>query len=81
MVTDRDDLRTFVADVLGGLAVDDERTRWLRETLRQFLARNRSYVATAEATTLHRNTIQYRLTQATELSRLNVDDPDAVLKV
>jgi sugar diacid utilization regulator len=61
MVTDRDGLRTFVADVLGGLAVDDERTRWLRETLREILAGNGSFVAMAEAMTLQCNMIQYRV--------------------
>ena len=58
-----------------------ERCQWLRETLREFLARNRSYVATAEAMILHRNTIQYRVTQAMELCRQSFDDPDAVFKV
>ncbi len=56
MASDVDELRRFVTDVLGDLAVDGERTGWLRETLREFLARNRSYVATADAMILHRNT-------------------------
>jgi DNA-binding PucR family transcriptional regulator len=81
MATDVDGLRRFVTDVLGELAVDDERNGWLRETLREFLARNRSYVATAEAMTLHRNTIQYRVTRAMELCGRSFDEPDAVLKV
>ena len=81
MAGDVDGLRRFVTDVLGELAVDDERNEWLRETLREFLARNRSYVATAEAMILHRNTIQYRVTQAMELCGRSLDDPDAVLKV
>lgn len=81
MNSDTDELRRFTADVLGDLGVDDERNRWLRETLREFLARNRSYVATAEAMILHRNTIQYRVTQAMELCEQNFDDPDAVFKV
>ncbi|SOJ54838.1 Purine catabolism regulatory protein [Mycobacterium simulans] len=78
---DVDELRRFVADVLGDLGVDDERNEWLRETLREFLARNRSYVATAEAMILHRNTIQYRVAQAMELCGQSFDDPDAVFKV
>jgi DNA-binding PucR family transcriptional regulator len=81
MATDVDELRRFVSDVLGDLSVDDERNGWLRETLREFLARNRSYVATADAMILHRNTIQYRVAQAMELCGQNVDDPDAVFKV
>lgn len=76
-----DELRLFVSDVLGDLGVDDERNEWLRETLREFLARNRSYVATAEAMILHRNTIQYRVAQAMELCGQSFDDPDAVFKV
>jgi DNA-binding PucR family transcriptional regulator len=66
--------------VLSDLAVDDERCGWLRETLREFLARNRSYVATAEAMMPHRNTIQYRVTRAMELGGQSFDDPDAVFK-
>jgi DNA-binding PucR family transcriptional regulator len=75
------DLGRFVTDVLGDLSVDDERNEWLRETLREFLARNRSYVATADAMTLHCNTIQYRVTQAMELCGQSFDDPDAVFRV
>jgi DNA-binding PucR family transcriptional regulator len=81
MAGDLDELRRFITDVLGELAVDDERNKWLRETLREFLARNRSYVATAEAMILHRNTIQYRVAQAIELCEQRLDDPDAVFRV
>jgi DNA-binding PucR family transcriptional regulator len=81
MATDLDELRSFTADVLGELGVDHERNKWLRETLREFLARNRSYVATAEAMILHRNTIQYRVAQAMELCGQHFDDPDAVFRV
>lgn len=81
MATDVDELRHFVAEVLNELAIDDERNEWLRETLREFLARNRSYVAAAEAMILHRNTIQYRVTQAMELCGRSFDDPDVVFKV
>jgi DNA-binding PucR family transcriptional regulator len=81
MASDLDELRRFTTDVLGELAVDDERNKWLRETLREFLARNRSYVATADAMILHRNTIQYRVAQAMELSGQRFDEPDAVFRV
>ncbi|ORV65931.1 PucR family transcriptional regulator [Mycobacterium gastri] len=81
MAADVDALRRYVSEVLGELSVDDERNEWLRETLREFLVRNRSYVATAEAMILHRNTIQYRVTQAMELCGGSFDDPDAVFKV
>jgi DNA-binding PucR family transcriptional regulator len=81
MAGDVDELRRFVSDVLGDLSVDDERNGWLRETLREFLAHNRSYVATADAMILHRNTIQYRVAQAMELCGQSFDDPDAVFRV
>lgn len=79
MALEPDGLRRFVRRVLGELAVDDERSDRLRETLREFLARNRSFSATAEALFLHRNTVQYRVTQAKDLSGCDFDDPDAVL--
>ncbi|ORB93159.1 hypothetical protein B1T49_25965 [Mycobacterium persicum] len=78
---DVDALRRYVAEVLGELSVDEERNEWLRETLREFLVRNRSYVATAEAMLLHRNTIQYRVAQAMELCGGSFDDPDAAFRV
>ncbi|MCV7196694.1 PucR family transcriptional regulator [Mycobacterium angelicum] len=81
MASDVGELRRFVADVLGDLSVDNERNGWLRETLREFLVRNRSYVAAAEAMSLHRNTIQYRIAQAMELCGQDLDDPDAAFKV
>jgi DNA-binding PucR family transcriptional regulator len=81
MAADVDELRRFVTDVLGDLGVDDERNGWLRETLREFLACNRSYVATANAMTLHRNTVQYRVAQAMEVCGQSFDDPDAVFRV
>lgn len=81
MAGDVDELRRFVTDVLGDLADAGDRNEWLRETLREFLVRNRSFVATAEAMILHRNTIQYRIGQAMELCGQNFDDPDSVFKV
>ena len=81
MASDMEELRRFIADALGELAVDDERNKWLRKTLREFLLRNRSYVATADAMILHRNTIQYRVAQAMELCGQSFDDPHTVFKV
>jgi DNA-binding PucR family transcriptional regulator len=81
MAEDFGELRFLVSRVLGDLAVDDERNGWLRETLREFLARNRSFAATAEAMFLHRNTIQYRVAQAMELCGHSFDDADAMLDV
>lgn len=79
MVGDLDEVRRFVIECLGGLAVDDNRNQWLRETLRVFLGKNRSYAAAAEAMTLHRNTIQYRVQQAVGVSGHNFDESDQTL--
>ncbi|MGV9798189.1 PucR family transcriptional regulator [Mycobacterium sp. NPDC003449] len=81
MAANVSDLQLFVRRTLGALAVDDERNGWLRETLREFLARNRSYAGTAEALFLHRNTIQYRVTQAMETCAASFDDPDVVVNI
>lgn len=75
------DLRRFVQRTLGALAVDDERNGWLRETLREFLARNRSFAATADAMFLHRNTIQYRVTQAMVACGASFDEVDIVADI
>jgi len=75
------DLRLFVQRTLGNLACADERNASLRETLREFLARNRSYAGTAEAMYLHRNTIQYRVTKAAEACSASFEDPDHVVHI
>jgi DNA-binding PucR family transcriptional regulator len=66
LVDEPAELADFVADVLGGLAVDDDWRASLRETLHVFLATNGSYAATAELLTVHRNTVHYRIQQTTE---------------
>ncbi|MEM6107939.1 helix-turn-helix domain-containing protein [Mycobacterium sp. 050272] len=81
MAGDLDELRCFVTDVLGELGDDDERTGWLRETLREFLSRNRSHVATAEVMQLPPNIIREAVTRAMHLCGHSFDDPDAVLRV
>jgi sugar diacid utilization regulator len=67
MCADLEATRDWVAETLGGLAVDDERHSMLRETARVFLASGGSYATTAEQLTLHRNTAQYRVRKAEEL--------------
>jgi DNA-binding PucR family transcriptional regulator len=66
MCADLDSAHAWVAETLGGLAVDDERRGLLRETARVFLATGGSYAATADQLTLHRNTAQYRVQKAEE---------------
>ncbi|MGW1740973.1 PucR family transcriptional regulator [Nocardia sp. NPDC001965] len=79
LANDIDTLREFVADQLGELAVDNERNLWLRETLRVFLAGNRSYAAAATRLAVHRNTVQYRVRQALNLIGVSTDTPGADL--
>ncbi|MEU7634440.1 helix-turn-helix domain-containing protein [Nocardia sp. NPDC049220] len=79
MVGDMARLRAFVAEYLGELVVDDPRNLWLRETLRVFLANNRSYMAAAQEMTVHRNTIQYRVQKALELAGHTFGNRDRTL--
>lgn len=66
MCANTDDLRAWVWEVLGPLAVDDEHAARLRETLRVFLAAGCSYTAAASRQILHKNTVQYRIRKAEE---------------
>lgn len=75
------DLRLFVVRVLGPLAVDDERSATLRETLRVFLDLNRSYAAAGQSMMLHRNTIQYRVQQALQACDRDLDVPGGAFEV
>lgn len=67
MATNVDDMRAWVWDVLGPLAVDDENSSRLRETAQIFLDTGCSYTATASAQILHKNTVQYRIRKAEEI--------------
>jgi len=59
-------LQAWVVETLGALAEDDDHHARLRATLGAFLQENRSYKATAERLTLHKNTVQYRVRKAEE---------------
>ncbi|MFI5536641.1 PucR family transcriptional regulator [Nocardia sp. NPDC051900] len=76
---DIEELRQYVADCLGELATGNQRNLWLRETLRVFLANNRSYAAAAQELAVHRNTVQYRVRQALDLTGHDFDDHDRTL--
>ncbi|WP_089102010.1 PucR family transcriptional regulator [Streptomyces hyaluromycini] len=58
------DLRTWVGSVLGPLAVDDEPSAQMRQTLHDFLATGCNYTATASNEILHKNTVHYRIRKA-----------------
>ncbi|SDY05208.1 PucR C-terminal helix-turn-helix domain-containing protein [Modestobacter sp. DSM 44400] len=68
LANDVDSTRAWVAEVLGPLAIDTAATRLLRETLRVFLLNGENYTDTAAAINLHRNTVQYRVTKASQHS-------------
>ncbi|MGW0314926.1 PucR family transcriptional regulator [Streptomyces flavidovirens] len=57
----------FVQDVLGPLASEGDRMRELRETLRVYLAEERSLRTAADRLHVARNTITYRVKRAEEL--------------
>jgi DNA-binding PucR family transcriptional regulator len=60
-------LRAWVARTLGDLARDDSGVERLRETLRAYLAADRSSSGAAARLHLHKNTVHYRLHRAEEL--------------
>ncbi|MCF8608220.1 helix-turn-helix domain-containing protein [Gordonia sp. HY442] len=66
--------RAMVSSVLGDLAVDDEATARLRETLLCFLAEGGSYQAVARKLFIHRNTVKYRVDRAVAVRGRPVDD-------
>lgn len=67
MATDLTAVRDFVTATLGDLGRTSTRSSVLRETLQSFLTHHRSHAAAAQAMNLHRNSIQYRVQQATAL--------------
>lgn len=81
MAGDLPQLRSFVVACLGGLATDDERSAMLRDTLRVFLDHNRSYAGAAEAMTLHRNSIQYRVQRALASCGRDLEEPGAAFRL
>lgn len=53
----------------------------LRETLRGWLAHHGNWDRSAAALGVHRNTVRQRVTRATELLDLNLDDPDVRMEL
>lgn len=68
-----------MAGDVGGLAADNDRNVWLRETLRVFLATTAAMQPPTPAMMLHRNTIQHRVQQAMDLSGHHFDDSEQTL--
>lgn len=74
MASDIDGLRAWVSTTLGGLAVDNDSCRRLRNTLRVFLSNGGSFTSTAAQLYLHKNTVVYRVRQAAEALGHPLDD-------
>ncbi|HUR75826.1 MAG TPA: helix-turn-helix domain-containing protein [Sporichthya sp.] len=71
--------RDWVHATLGDLALDDENSQRLRETLRVFLSYERSFTATADAMLMHKNSIKYRVANAEKtLGRSITEDRQAI---
>ncbi|MGW4565131.1 PucR family transcriptional regulator [Streptomyces sp. NPDC004561] len=64
---DMDLARSWVLDVLGPLARDDEPTATIRHTLQVFLANAGGLRPTADRLVVHKNTVTYRVHKAEEL--------------
>jgi DNA-binding PucR family transcriptional regulator len=62
-----------VDEVLGSLALDDENTAVLRETMRIFLLTGDNYSRTADLLVLHRNTVKYRVSKVLEQRGGSID--------
>ncbi|MFI6438050.1 PucR family transcriptional regulator [Streptomyces sp. NPDC050759] len=73
--TDDEQARWYAQDVLGPLLAGDDRTRELRETLRVYLACERSPQNSAEQLHIARNTVTYRVRKAEELLGRSIGDP------
>ena len=73
--TDDEQARWYAEDVLGPLLADDKRTAELRETLRTYLACERSPQTAAERLHIARNTVTYRVHKAEKLLGHPIGDP------
>lgn len=67
LTEESEDLKRWIARVLGDLAADAPGTRQLRDTVRVFLGSNGSYTNAAAQLHLHKNTVHYRVRKAEEL--------------
>ncbi|MFP4321085.1 MAG: helix-turn-helix domain-containing protein [Anaerolineales bacterium] len=78
----REALRTLRDDILGDLLEYDQRHGGdLLRTLEGFFNTNGHLTQTAEALHIHRNTLQYRLNRISELTQLDMSQPDTRLAI
>lgn len=66
--------RSWVADVLGDLADDEDGAARLRETLRTYLLHGGSYKVASEELILHPNTVKYRVGRALQRRGRAIDE-------
>lgn len=71
--------RRFVSARLGALAVEDEPTARLRETLLAYLACNRSSGRASKRLQVHQNTVTYRVNRVEELLDRELEDDETGL--
>ena len=64
------------ADLQKLRAIDREKNTDYYKTLKTYLENERSIPRTSEALIIHRTTLQYRLEKISQLTHLNLDDPD-----
>lgn len=74
LASDLDRAKRFVRRQLGRLALNDDRTDAIRETLWLYLQSERSIAAVAELQFIARNTVTYRVKQAEQLAGRRVSD-------
>lgn len=78
---DRNRVRAFVRDQLGGLASRDPRMTELRQTVAVFLHEGRHAPRTAEALHTHKNTVHYRIARAEEIRRRPIQEKTLELEL
>lgn len=81
-LSDRGEVKRFQQELLGQLvAYDEEHGTELLITLEAYFNHHGNISETAEALYVHRNTLSYRLQRVTEITGLQLSDPEARLNL